>query len=568
MSRERIKQLNAAGDGLKGLRRPWDSLFADVANSFSSRGSRNHNPGKTFEANARRSTILNPRGRLALRTLQNGMQTGVTSPARPWFRLLPRDSRYKNDDVVKRHLYQAQKEIHQLFQRGGIYDMLHTGWGHLASYGHDCAIVEDDHERDLYGFALTPGTFWIGVNSYGLVDTLYREMEMTVQQMVHKFVYRGNTSAEPDWTKVTEKVKRDWNNGDLAAAHKVRHMVAPRYNRDPRSSLPKDKPVMSVYWQAEELETIALDSGYRVSPLVASRWDVEGQEVYGNSPAMDALPIVKRLQVKERDLAEAERRLIRPPMNAPAEWRNSAFSFDPEAVNFVADPTRGAVPAFQINPPIEDMRAQIRELEQDIDDTMYANLFMMIANLDRRQITAREIDERHEEKLIELGPVLERQHREKLAPLLARAYDAVTDKGLVEPLPESHDGLELGIDYTSMLAQAQKAMATGSIERTASFVGNMAGANAEVLDKLDMDAAVDEYAEAIGLPASIIRPESAVTAMRQKRAAQQQQQEQMAATAQGAAVAKDGAAAVQSLAAADTVTGNGPRDILRQLGIG
>lgn len=564
----RIKALNAAGDGLKELRRPWDALFKDAAQFFSAHQARFDRPGNAFRQPTKTSRILNPRGRLALRTLQNGMQTGVTSPARPWFRLLPRDRNLRNDDTVKRHLFQAQNEIHQLFQRGGVYDMLHTGWGHLGLFGHDCGILEDDVERDLHGQQLIPGEFWLGVNSYGMIDTVYREFSLTVQQMVHKFVYRGDLSAAPDWGAVTDVVKRDWTNGRHGAPHRVNHLIAPRYNRDPRSALPKDKPIMSVYWQPERKDRLALDSGYDVSPIVASRWDVEGHEIYGNSPAFDALPIVKRLQTKERDLAEAERRLIRPPINAPAEWRNSAFSFDPEAVNFVADPSRGAVPAFQVDPPIAEMRAQIRELEEDIDDTMYASLFLMIANLDRRQITAREIDERHEEKLIELGPVLERQHREKLGPLLSRAYDIVVDKGLVEPLPEQYDGLELGIDYTSMLAQAQKALSTGAIERTAAFVGNLSGANSEVLDKLDMDAAVDEYAEAVGAPASVIRPESAVAELRQKRAAAQQQAEQLAAAGQVAQTAKAGAEAAQTLAATDTVTGQGPRDILRQLGIG
>lgn len=565
--RERIKQLNAAGEGLKALRRPWDSLMGEVATYFSSRGGR-FGGGDREPRPPRTSRVLNPRGRLALRTLQNGLQTGITSPTRPWFKLLPRDTALKNDAAILRHLYQAQKEIHQLFQRGGVYDMLHTGWSHLARFGHECAILEEDLERDLYGQQLVPGEFWLGANSYGMVDTVFREFKLTTQQIVHKIVYGGDLRREPDWEAVTDVVKRDFKNGNLGSTHKLRHLIAPRHTRDPRSALPKDKPFMSVYWQPERLDRIALDSGYDISPISASRWDVEGLEVYGDCPCFDALPIVKRLQVKERDLAEAERRLNRPPINAPAEWRNSSFSFDPEAVNFVADPTRGAQPAFLVDPPIQAMREQIRELEQDIDDTMYANLFLMIANLDRRQITAREIDERHEEKLIELGPVLERQHREKLGPLLSRAYDIVIDKGLVEPLPEQYDGLELGIDYTSMLAQAQKAMATGGIERIMSFAGSLSAANPEVLDKVDIDAALDEYAEAIGVPASIIRAEDEVTSLRQKRAAAQQQAEQMAAAAGVAGIAKTGAEAAQTLAATDTNTGNGPRDILRQLGIG
>ena len=42
---------------------------------------------------------------------------------------------------------------------------------------------------------------------------------------------------------------------------------------------------------------------------------------------------------------------------------------------------------------------------------------------DRRQITAREIEERHEEKLLMLGPVLERLNDELLRPLIDRTFN-------------------------------------------------------------------------------------------------------------------------------------------------
>ena len=563
-----LKQLKATGAGLKALRQPYDSLFGELADFYSSRRGRFSSGETRSYQNLTNLRVVNPRGRLALRTLQNGMQTGMTSPARPWFRLAPRDPSLAQDAAVMRHLQGAQKEIGQLMQRSGIYDMLHTGWSHLGLYGVECGLIEDDVERGLYGRELVPGTYWLGTNSYGMVDTLYREFMLDVQQMVHKFVYRGDPRNEPDWDAVSAVVKRDWEKGDHGATHRVHHLIAPRYNRDPRSALPKDKPIMSVYWQPEQQRRVALDSGYDVSPISASRWDAEGIEVYGGSPAMDALPTVKRLQVKERDLAEAERRMNRPAMNAPSEWRNGAFSFDPESVNFVNDPQRGAVPAFLVQPPIEEMRQQIRELEQDIDDTMYASLFMMIANLDRRQITAREIDERHEEKMIELGPVLERQHREKLAPLIARCYDKVMDEGKVEPLPEQYAGMDIAVEYISMLAQAQKAMMTGGLERLVAYVGGLAGANPEALDKLDMDASIDEYAEAIGAPAAVLRSVEEVTALREKRAAQQAQQEQMATMQAGAETARTGADAARLMAETDAASPNSPRNILRVLGIG
>lgn len=565
MQSERLKQLTAAGASLKALRRPYDPLFQEVNDYFTTISSRfSGNDGTAFKPRLN-SKVINPRPRLALRTLQSGMQTGITSPARPWFKLIAADPRQAELSAVRRHLFEAEAEMRQMMQRSGIYNMLHTGWRHLGQYGYDVAIVENDPVLGLYGQQLPPGECWLGQNGLGMIDTLYRETTMTVQEIVSKFVYRNNMAAAPDWDVVSEKIRKDWEKGNLGALHRVNHYIAPRMNRDPRSALPKDKPTMSVYWEPESPTTLLADSGYDSDPLVASRWEPEGYEVYGNSPAMDALATAKRLQVKERELAEAQRRMNKPPMNAPVEWRNSAFSFDPEAVNYVADPQRGASPAFVVDPPIVEMRQEIRELEQDIDDTMYASLFLMIANLDRRQITAREIDERHEEKLIELGPVLERQHREKLGPLIRRVYDRVIEQGNIEMLPPELDGMDVQIDYTSMLAQAQKAIATGGVERFAGFVGNLSGVNPEVLDNFDMDAAAQEYADMTGIPARIIRPVDEVKQLREKRSAQQQQGEQMAAAQGTAAVAKDGAQAAKLLAEADA-TGK-PVDILRNLGL-
>lgn len=64
----------------------------------------------------------------------------------------------------------------------------------------------------------------------------------------------------------------------------------------------------------------------------------------------------------------------------------------------------------------------IREIQERIKIAMYENLFLMISQSDRREITAREIDERHEEKLLQLGPVLERLNDEVLDNLIDRTF--------------------------------------------------------------------------------------------------------------------------------------------------
>jgi hypothetical protein len=345
----------------------------------------------------------------------------------------------------------------------------------------------------------------------------------------------------------------------------VRHLIMPRYDRDPRSKLAENKRNMSTYWEDGESAQLLGDLGYDQDPIMASRWDVEGCDTYGTSPAMDALPDAKELQRKERDKAEAIRRMNRPPMNAPVEMRNSPFSLSPEAVNFMADPSKGLVPAYQITPPLMELRADIEDSEVRIDEAMYANLFLMIANLDRRQITAREIDERHEEKLLGLGPVLERQHREKLSVVIRRTYLKVVEMGKVPPLPQEMEGMGVQVDYISTLGQAMKAVATGGMERLYGFAGNLAGVDGSVMDKLNNDVAMDEYAEMVGVPSKVIRSQEETDQIRADRAEQVQRQQQMDQMEQMAGAAQSGAQAASVLAEAGQPRGN--RDILGELGI-
>lgn len=234
----------------------------------------------------------------------------------------------------------------------------------------------------------------------------------------------------------------------------------------------------------------------------------------------------------------------------------------------MADPSKGLTPAYMVNPPMADLRADIEDTETRIDEAMYANLFLMIARLDRRQITAREIDERHEEKLLGLGPVLERQHREKLAVVIRRAYAKVVEQGKIPPLPPEMEGMGVQVDYISTLGQAMKAVATGGMERLYSFIGNLSAVDETVIDKVDNDVAIDEYADMVGVPGNVVRSKQGTDEIRQQRAEQAAAQQQADRAEQVAGTVEKGAKAAQVLSQSDAPRGTtGAGDILAQLGL-
>ncbi|NDH63829.1 MAG: hypothetical protein EBY18_19795 [Alphaproteobacteria bacterium] len=114
------------------------------------------------------------------------------------------------------------------------------------------------------------------------------------------------------------------------------------------------------------------------------------------------------------------------------------------------------------------------------------------------------------------------------------------------------------MEYVSSLAQAQRSVATGGIERFVGFAGRAAAMKPEVLDKLDIDETVDAYGDLLGVPARLIVPTEQATAARRQRAEAQQRQmalqagQAMAASAEklGRVDVGGGKNALQALASA------------------
>jgi hypothetical protein len=205
-------------------------------------------------------------------------------------------------------------------------------------------------------------------------------------------------------------------------------------------------------------------------------------------------------------------------------------------------------PAYQVDSKVVFVREEIAHHEKRVLQQFYADLFLMISNMDQAQpITAREVDERHEEKMLQLGPVLERLHDELLTPLIDRTFEIMARKGMLPPAPPVLQGMELRVEFISILAQAQKLLGTISLERLVAFVGNTVAVFPEAKDKLDIDEAIDDYAGMLGTKPNLVVTGDKLAAKRAARA----QQEKMSAMAQMAKPLNDASGAASNLASAD-----------------
>lgn len=82
--------------------------------------------------------------------------------------------------------------------------------------------------------------------------------------------------------------------------------------------------------------------------------------------------------------------------------------------------------------------------------------------------------------------------------------------------------------YISPLARAQKLEDVTAVERLGANVAQLSQVSPEVVDLVDTDEATRVVADALGVPAKVIRSAADVTSLRDQRArAQQQAQQQL-----------------------------------------
>lgn len=479
----------------------------------------------------RNSKIVDNTATLAVRTLSSGMMSGITSPARPWFQLATPDPSLNEFTPVKLWLDLVKQRMSTVFLRSNLYTTLPITYADLGVFGTNAFAVLEDDEDVIRCYPFPIGSYAIGTSHRGNTDSVYREYQMTARQLVSQFGIEN----------VSIATKNLYERGNGEAWIDVVHAVEPNPDYDERKAESRYKRFRSCYYEkGADGENMLRRSGFDDFPVMAPRWSLTGEDIYGHSPGMDALGDIKALQLEQKRKAQAIDKMVNPPMTAPSSLRNSRASLLPGDVTYVdvQSGQQGFAPAYEINPRINELMMDIQENQGRIRRAFFEDLFLMIANDQRSNITAREIQERHEEKLLMLGPVLERLNDELLDPLIDRTFNIMTRMGLIPPPPKELQGMDLSVEYISVMAQAMKLTGITGIERFMAFAGNMAQANPEVMDKIDFDQAIDEYANMVGTPPSLVRDDDTVAQVRKQRAEQQAQMQQAELAAQGAQTAK------------------------------
>jgi hypothetical protein len=478
---------------------------------------------------------------IALRNLASGMMSGITSPSRPWFRLDVADKGLAAQDDVKLWLDDCTGRMQRVMAASNYYTAKAMQYVDLACFGTAPMIIYEDigtpSSNVIRCFNPCAGEYFCAVGPNFDVNTLYRKFAMSVDQVVAEFGIEN----------VSENIRKAYAQGGARLEQEILigHAIEPNAEFMQAAQglttrgIPAAFQYQEVFWEFGSTNTDVLRvKGFYDQPFSAPRWDTNGNDAYGRSPCMDCLGDVKQLQVQAKRKAQGLDKIVNPPMGADMALKNTPASLMAGDVTYLPSTNGvGFKPLFQIsNMPIEEVSKDMDKAIERIKDTLYNDLFLMISGLDTVR-TATEIDARKEEKLMMLGPVLERFDRESLAPDIVRIYRIMMRNGMFLPPPDALKNATVHPVYISSLADQQRATITTSIERVSAFIGNLQAVDAQAIDKLDVDVMIDEYADALRVPPQIIRSGKRLAAIRdarQQQAAQQQQLQASQAAVQGA----------------------------------
>ena len=533
--------------GLKTSRRGFEpeakeiSAYAQPAKSRWLSTTTNKGPGRSRQYNR---NMNSSHGVFAFRTLQGGMTSGLTSESRPWMALGTFDERFNEHAEVRAYFSEVERRFYKFIAATNFYGAVKTGYLEMGLFGTEACIAMEHAREGMVCHQLTFGEYWLGLGSSMQAEALYRECPMTVKQSVDSF---GKDNLDPTIVRLYDRSSYD-------AIVTFYHAIETNDDQIPGALDFRGKPWRSVYWcdGDSDKERLIQRQGFEEQPFWAPRWDTTGNDVWGEGPGHDALPDLRELQMQAKRLAEAIDMGVWPEkvVSSKVKLKNQ-----PKAITSVAaadvDLSKLVIVPHKVDYSMVNVIAEtLDKTKKAINEATYADLFMAITNM--QGIQPRNIEEiaaRHEEKLTQLGPVIERVNNEKLEIAVERIIAIMQRANLLPPAPEVlREAPEIKIEFISILTQMQRMVGLGQIERAVGFVGSTAAMFPEVRHKIDAMEMIDEYWERAGAPAKILRTTEDAQADADQEA-QTQQNLQMAEAAGKAAPAGKVAVDAAALAA-------------------
>jgi hypothetical protein len=500
----------------------WQTVYREIADYVAIGRGRFADQGELSNRKTRaNSKVINNTATDALHMLGAGLHGGLSSPARPWFQLKFSDPGLNKFSAYREWLDDCEEVLYGAFKRSNFYTIVHHAYEEVGGFGTGALFIDENPKTDILFTNFTAGDYRFSVRGDQYVHDFVRKFKMQACQMELEF---GRENLSEKTKNVLQSNPYDWR--------EIVHYVEPNPDFNPNRM--DSFPWRSVYYEWAEPTKRLRETGYHEMPVVCPRWQALANEAYGWGPGLEALGLVKAIQRMEKQRFIASDKALDPPLGMPPSMNDRMLDLGPGGRN-VFDEAGDRKPYALVD---IDLRAlefyglSIRGYEDRVRRMFFNELFLMIAQEQPAKMTATEVMARQEEKMLMLGPVIERLEYEFLDPIVERVFNILMRAGKLPPAPAELAQAEYKVEYISILAQAQKLINAQSLQGYLGVAGQVAQLDPNTIIKTDWDTYLDEVADTVSLPAKIMRSKEDVEAMRQAAADKQAEVEQLAKTAQ------------------------------------
>jgi len=459
--------------------------------------------------------IYDSTARTSSQVMAAGLHSYLTNPSTKWFALRIQDEEIMKAEGVAEWLKECEERIYDALNSSNFSHQVFEIYRDLGITGTPCLYEEEDEETLIRFYARPINEIFIIENEREKVEELFRYFQFTAKQAYELF---GENAGE--------NVKKTLENNPNKKLDFL-HWVGKRDEREAGKKDAENKPYASV-WIEYSTKHKCKEGGYDEFPFFVPRFEKNSGEKYGYSPAINVLPNIRMVNRMKKDILESAEKMIKPPLDAPDDGYVMPIDTSPDAVNYhdasvvdkdhrikalLPDTTR-AIPITQ---------EMINEEKEEIKRAFFVDLFLMLT--ERPKMTATEVMQRVNEKMLILSPVLGRLMSELLDPMITRTFNILMRIGRLPEPPAELQGKDYVIEYISPLAKAQKAYENQSYQQFLGIMREIAEMAPEVLDIIKIDEIGREYADIQGISPKVLRDDDEVQRIRSERAELQEAQQ-------------------------------------------
>jgi hypothetical protein len=357
------------------------------------------------------------------------------------------------------------------------------------------------------------GSYVISENHESEVDVVFQKLKMSARAAAAEW---GEKKLSP---KVQQLLKSKPDD-----EIEILHAMIPREGIYKKDISPDSKvfelPFESTYIELKTKHTIS-EGGFHEKAYLVPRWMVLSGEVYGRSPAMDALPEIKSLNKQRELILKGMAKAIDPPLTILDRGVVGKVKTSPGAL--IYQRVDGAVKPLFLQGDFQSVLLNEQKMEELIRQIFFNHLLQFPTQGASTPVTATEFSLRNEQMLRNAIPSIAIIEDELLAPLVERVFGLLLRAGQLPAPPvallEAAEGVvKFNVKYSNPVSKAQKSAEADSLVRFVSVAVGLAEVIPGILDVFKAEEAGFFLADRFSVPKTIMRSREEVLLMNQAKA--------------------------------------------------